>query len=109
MIHVVAELILFLIAQDRKRRDGSDKLIVAEGFKARDVLRRRSERKIKGETEIRVAHGGQMQPAGVEYERADPVRIESVLLADNQVQIMLCEVAPVEGSAACCTMALCVT
>ncbi len=34
--HVVAKLIFFLVAQDGKCSDGSDELIVAERFEARD-------------------------------------------------------------------------
>src|SRR5216684_2190779 len=83
--HVVAKLIFFLVAQDRKRGDGSDKLIVAEGFAARDGAARGSKRKIKREAEIRVARGCKMQSAGVQYERTDPVRVESVLLSHNHV------------------------
>src|SRR5712692_4499156 len=88
VIHIVAELIFFLVAQDGKSGDGSDELIVAEGFQAGDRAARGSEREIEGEAEIRIASCGEVQAAGVEDERAEPVVIERILVAHNQAEII---------------------
>ena len=49
---VITKLIFFLIAQHRKSGDGSDELIVAEGFAAGDGAARGSKWKIECEAEI---------------------------------------------------------
>src|SRR6266436_6570885 len=86
--HVVAELIFFLIAQDGKSGDGSDELIVAEGFEAGNGAARGSKWEIEREAEIRIASGSEVQAAGVENERAEPVGIKRVLVAHNQVEVI---------------------
>src|SRR5271169_5923125 len=86
--NVVAELIFLLISQHRKRGDGRNKLIVAEGLKSRDRTGSRAKRKRQGETQIRVARLRVMQAAGFKNECAEPGGAESVVLIEQKVQVI---------------------
>src|SRR5260370_39814966 len=83
MADVIAELIFFLVAQDGKCGDGSDELVVAKGLQARNGAARGSEREIQRKPKMRIARGGQVQPAGVEHKGAKPVPIKRILVANN--------------------------
>ena len=52
---VVTDLIFFLIAQDRKRGDGRDELVVAESFESGNGLRSGAEGKGQRKAQIGVA------------------------------------------------------
>src|SRR5437879_6278685 len=86
---VIAQLVFFLIAQDGKSRDGCDELIVTKSFKAGDSASCRGEREIERESQVRIACYGQMQSAGIEDEGTEPVGIEGVLLAHDQIEVVV--------------------
>jgi len=86
---------------------GADKLIVAR-FQARDGAARRSERKSRA-NQIRVAHGVRCSPLALNTNELTQYGLKVYCSADNQVQILLCEVAPVEGRRGLLHHALCVT
>ena len=87
--HVVAELILLLIAQRWKQRDRSGELVVAVRLEARDRQRRGTERKREREAERGIARLRQMQQAGVEDERSQPGRAELVSVADDAIPVVV--------------------
>ena len=70
---VVAKLIFFLIAQDGKRGDSGDELIVAKRFESRSGGRSGTERKGESETEIGIARLREMQPAVTQNEGTNPI------------------------------------
>ena len=72
--HVIAKLIFFLVAQDRKIGDRGHELIVAKGLEAGDGLRRGTERKGERVAEIGIARFGVMKAPGIKCERAKPRR-----------------------------------
>src|SRR5712692_284025 len=86
---VVAQLVLFLIAEPGKGGDGRGELVVTERFVARYGQRSQTERKLQGKAEGRVARLSQMQFAGIEDERAEPGRAECVGVADDGVEIVV--------------------
>src|SRR5260370_35142572 len=86
MADVRAELIFFMGAQNGKSSDGRDELVVAKGLQARNGAARGSEREIQRKPKMRIARGGQVQPAGVEHKGAKPVPIKRILVANNQVE-----------------------
>ena len=88
MTHVVAELILLLVAQDGERRDGRRELVVAERFEAGNRLEGGAERKGEGESEILITGLGMMQVAGVKGKRSKPSRAECELVPQHQVEIV---------------------
>src|SRR5579863_5651991 len=83
--HVVAELIFFLIAQNRESSDGCNELIVAESLESRDGAECGAEGKGQRETKIGIARFGVMKIAGAKCECPKPVGGERVLLADYRV------------------------
>src|SRR5208282_673096 len=86
---VIADLVFVLIAQVGEKSDGSGELVVAERFEAGDGQRRHAERKLQGETKIRVARLGEVQKAGVKHQIAEPRRIESIGIAERGVPIVV--------------------
>src|SRR5215831_5970588 len=86
MTQIVAELILLLIAQHRKCRDGRGKLIVPEGLESRNRLEGRAEGKRQGKSQLLVPRCGVMQGAGSEGKRTQPIRAERELVPHHQVQ-----------------------
>ena len=89
MAQVVAHLILVLIAQVGKERDGSGKLVVAERLKSRDGEGGHAKRKLQRETQIRVARLGKMQQTRAENEIPQPRRTERVCIADHGVPVVV--------------------
>jgi len=68
--HVVSELVLLLVPQDRESGDGGDELIVAKRLAAGDGAGRGAKRKGQSEAQIGIARFGEVQTAGIEDERA---------------------------------------
>src|SRR5579863_9995233 len=86
---VVANLIFFLIAQDGKRRDGRNELVVAESFETGDGLRCRTEWKSQREAEVGVTRLREMQIAHSQGERSEPGGAEDVLLPEHCIEIVV--------------------
>src|SRR6202023_143607 len=82
---VVANLIFLLVAQDGKRGDRGDELIVAKSFAPRDGAGGGTKWKSQRKTQVRIARFGQVQSAGVENERPQPRSAEGELIAESQV------------------------
>src|ERR1700721_1662641 len=89
MIHVVAHLIFFLIAQNRKCRDRRNKLIVAERFEPRRGGCRGTERKGEGKAKIGIARLREVDEACSKNKRSNPGGAEGVLIAQSQIQIVV--------------------
>ncbi len=79
--YVVAQLIFFLIAQNGKRGDRCDKLIVTEGFESRSGGRGGAERKCESEAKIGIARLRKVEEACAEDKRSNPGGAEGVLIA----------------------------
>src|SRR5215831_19960277 len=88
MTQIVAELILLLIAQHRKRRDSRGKLIVPESLESRNRLEGRAEGKRQGKSQVLVPRCGVMQGACSEGKRTQPIGAECELIPRHQVQIV---------------------
>ena len=87
--HVVAELVLLLVAQGGKERDGRSELIVSIRLISADGKRRTAEGKRQGEAEIRIALLRQMQGSGIQHQAAQPVRTEGELIGDDRVGVVV--------------------
>ena len=86
--HVVVELILLLIASDRKSGDGGDKLIVAKRFEAGGGVKVGAKGKGQCQAKARVPVFGVMKSAGLEGERSQPVGLGLILLIDEKTEIV---------------------
>ena len=78
---VAPHLIFFLLPLNRKSRNRSNELVIAEGFESGDGLRCRAEREGKRESKVRIARLVRTQSAGVEREGTQPARAEYEPLA----------------------------
>jgi hypothetical protein len=83
--HIVAELVLLLIAEDRKRRDGCNELIVPKGFQAGNRVRCGTEWERQSEAEIGIASLREMQSAVAKDKGAEPIGTEGKLIAKDEV------------------------
>jgi hypothetical protein len=86
---VITRLVLILIAQIGKERDGSSELVVAKGLESGDSERGRAEGKGQGEAKVRVTRLGEVKKAGVEDEVADPCGAEGVRVAEDGVPVVI--------------------
>ncbi len=86
--HVVAELILLLIARDGKRRDGGLKLVVTEGFEPRRRQEAGCERERQRDAQVRIAYLVVMKAAGLSGEGAKPLRCELKLVVQEKVVVI---------------------
>src|SRR5207247_1115309 len=86
--HVEAKLVFLLSAINRKGRDGGEKLIVAKSFKSRSGDGGGTERESEGQSEIGIAHLMALEAAGLERERAQPLRIENKLPVNQETVIV---------------------
>src|SRR5690349_18998592 len=87
--HVIAELILLLVAHYRKCGDGRGELVVAKGFESRNRAERRAERKCECVAEIAVARLRDVRAAGVKGERPKPRWAERVLVPDHTIHVFV--------------------
>ncbi len=86
--HIVSKLVFLLIANHRKRGDGSNKLVVAVGFETGDGLRSGAERKRQGKAEVSITVCRTVQITGAKSEISHPRRAEGKGVADDAVLII---------------------
>jgi len=85
---VVTELILALIAPDRKGSDTRNELIVAERFKSRRSNRGRAKWKRQRQADVLVSIFGVMKVAGQEDEISQPLRVELKLIVNQKAVVI---------------------
>ena len=106
MAHVVAELIFFLVAHHGKRRDGRDELVVAEGLEARNgaEVELNGKASAKPRSELRVSV--RCRPLASKVNDPSQVGLNVYWLLITRFIVVGTDVAPVDGSVACCTRSL---
>ena len=87
--HIVADLILLLVAFGGEEGNGRGKLIVAESLEPGNCERGRTKRKGQSESKIRIALLREMQAARADDEPAEPRRTEDELVAEGKVEIVV--------------------
>jgi len=87
--YIVTNLVFFLVAKHGKRRDARDELVVAVSLETRNCARCCRERKCQREALRFVPRLRQMQAACVQHQRANPIRRETVLLTENEAEVIV--------------------
>src|SRR6516164_7819295 len=87
--HIVAQLIFLLIAQYRKGRDRGYELVVTVGFESADGTRGGSEGKRQRKSQGLVAGLREVQEAGVQDQRSEPILRKGGLLSQHKTEVII--------------------
>ena len=87
--NVVAQLILLLVAQHRKRGNRRDEQVVSVSLVAGNRAGCDRKRKRIGESQLLIARLRQVQAAGIEHQRTKPLRRKIELLPQHQAEIIV--------------------